>query len=75
MKPVSKFSFIFQYHMRRLSIRTDVKAVKEINLVNRSHQKIEVLRSIIWQENVTISVLHYTTEVYNQITEFCGVLI
>ena len=42
MKLVSKFSFIFQYHMRRLGIRTDVKAVKEINLVNRSHQKIEV---------------------------------
>ena len=28
--------------MRRLEIRTYVKAVKEINLVNRSHPKIEV---------------------------------
>ena len=42
MKLVSKFGFIFKYHMRRLEIRTNVKAVKEINLVNRSHQKIEV---------------------------------
>ena len=28
--------------MKRLEIRTNVKAVEEINLVNRSHQKIEV---------------------------------
>ena len=41
MKLVSKFSFIFYYHMRKLEIRTSVKAVKEINLVNRSHLYIE----------------------------------
>ena len=28
--------------MRKLEIRTNVKAVKEINLVNRSHPQIEV---------------------------------
>ena len=28
--------------MKKLEIRTNVKAVKEINLVNRSHLKIEV---------------------------------
>ena len=34
-KPMSKFSFIFYYHMR-IEIKTNVKVVKEINLVNKS---------------------------------------
>ena len=34
-KPVSKFGFIFYYHMR-IEIKTNVKVVKEINLVNMS---------------------------------------
>ena len=38
--PVSKFSFIFYYHMR-IDITTRVKVDKEINLVNKSQLHVE----------------------------------
>ena len=39
-KPVSKFSFIFYYHMG-IEITTNVKVVKEINLVSKSQLPVE----------------------------------
>ena len=39
-KQVSKFSFIFYYHMG-IEVKTNVKFVREINLANKSQLYVE----------------------------------